>query len=165
MTLWASTDMGITTLFSFSLPPTARFAQNTLWQWTQTQEDPKLLLTLTTEGEFSEGEFNLFFKVLKLNWGWHTRKKILLCLKQFPWHCWKLFHGTYLSALELRRKSSTGDKSTQLAHQVFPEHLPHAFPKVTSTHNFSWLIFQRVCKVFTKWAHVLHLKIVAMWFI
>lgn len=119
MTLWASIDTDITTCFAFSLPPTARLAQNILWQWTQTHEAPKLLLTLTT-GEFSEGEFNSFFKVLKLNWGWHAGKKILLCLKQFPCQCWKLFQGTYLSALELRRKSNAGDKSTQLAHQVFP---------------------------------------------
>lgn len=83
-------------LFTFSLPPTARFAQSTLWQWTQTYKVPKLLLTLTTEGEFSRGEFNLFFKVLKLNWGWHAVKKILLCLKQFPCHCWKLFQSIYL---------------------------------------------------------------------
>lgn len=120
VTLMASIHMDITTLFTFSLPPTARFAQNTLWQWTQTYEVPKLFLTLTTEGEFSDGEFNFFFKVLKVNRGWHAGKKILLCLKQFPCHYWKLFHGTYLSALELRSKSNAGDKSTQLAHQVFP---------------------------------------------
>lgn len=32
VTLWASIYTGITTCFTSSLPPTARFAQNTLWQ-------------------------------------------------------------------------------------------------------------------------------------
>lgn len=93
-------------------------------------------------------------------------EKILLCLKWFPCHCWKLFQSIYLPALELRRKISAGDKSTQLAHQVFPgKTLALCLSQGDSTHNFSWLMFQRVCNASTKWARALHLKIVAIWFI
>lgn len=167
MTPWASIDTAITTLFPFSLAPTSRFAQNTSWQWTQPYEVPKLLLTLTTEGEFSEGELNLFFKVFSLNWGWHAGKKIQLCLKQFPCHYWKLFHGTFISLLWSSGGRAVLETRAPSWHIKYfqAKHLPCAFPKVSSTHNFSWLVFQRHCNAATKWACVLHLKIAAMWFI